>query len=81
MNTLHAPSKKKESRDDGRNSLITMPNKEHSFYLSFYYSISKKTSILLGSLPKSGAFKQVFIPTQGHSPREFEKVPLGCKDV
>ena len=55
MNTLHAPAKKKESRDIGRNSLVTMMlREEHSFCLSFYYSISKKTSILRGSLPISG---------------------------
>jgi len=49
MNTLHAPAKKKESRDGRRNSLVTkMLQQEHSFYLSFYYSISKKTSILRG---------------------------------
>jgi hypothetical protein len=46
MKTLHAPAKKKESRDCTRNSLKTMPDKEHSFCLSFYYSISKKTSVL-----------------------------------
>ena len=57
MNTLHFPAKKKESYDGDRNSLITMMSrKEHSFYSSFYYSLSKKTSILQGSLPESGAF-------------------------
>ena len=54
MNTLHAPTKKKESRDGRRNSLKTMPTQEHSFCLSFYYSLSKKTSILRGLLPKNG---------------------------
>ena len=54
MNTLHAPIKKKESRDSTRNSLVTMPVQEHSFCLSFYYSLSKKTSILRGLLPKNG---------------------------
>ena len=77
MNTLHAPAKKKESRDWRRNSLVTMSVKEHSFYLSFYYSISKKTSILLGSLPKSGAFKQVFIPTLRTQPKGSWKGSLG----
>jgi hypothetical protein len=56
MNTLHSPAKKKESRDYSRNSLLTMSDQEHLFCLSFYYSLSKKTSILRGSLPKSGAF-------------------------
>ena len=56
MNTLYFPAKKKESRDWHRNSLVTkMLDQEHSFCLSFYYSLSKKTSILRGSLPKSGA--------------------------
>jgi hypothetical protein len=54
MNTLHAPAKKKESRDGDRNSLKTMPNKEHSFCLSFYYSPPKKTSIMRASSPRSG---------------------------
>ena len=54
MNTLHFPAKKKESRDDSRNSLVTMPNQEHSFCLSFYYSPSQKTSILRRFQPKSG---------------------------
>jgi len=54
MNTLHAPAKKKESRDSRRNSLITMPNQEHLFYFSFYYIHLQKTSILRGLLPKSG---------------------------
>ena len=56
MNTLHLPAKKKESRDVRRNSLVTMSYQEHLFYLSFYYILSQKTSILRGSLPKSGAF-------------------------
>ena len=57
MNTLPAPTKKKESRDGTRNSLVTkMSSEEHSFCLSFYYSPSQKTSILRASLPKSGAF-------------------------
>ena len=57
MNTLHFPAKKKESYDGDRNSLVTkMLCEEHSFYLSFYYNPSQKTSILRGSLPKSGAF-------------------------
>jgi hypothetical protein len=56
MNTLHSPAKKKESRDGDRNSLLTMSIKEHSFCLSFYYSLSEKTSISRGSLPKSGTF-------------------------
>jgi hypothetical protein len=54
MNTLHFPAKKKESRDVRRNSLITMLRKEHLFCLSFYYSLSKKTSILRGLASKSG---------------------------
>jgi hypothetical protein len=55
MNSLLSPVKKKESRDWPRNSLVTiMLREEHSFCLSFYYSISKKTSILRGSLPISG---------------------------
>ena len=54
MITLHAPVKKKESRDGDRNSLITMSRKEHLFYFSFYYSLTKKTSILRGLLPKNG---------------------------
>jgi hypothetical protein len=56
MNTLHFPAKKKESYDDSRNSLVTkMSSKEHSFCLSFYYSLSEKTSVLRASSPKSGA--------------------------
>ena len=55
MNTLHSPAEKKESRDCTRNSLVTMLGEEHSFCLSFYYSISKKTSILRALSPKSGA--------------------------
>ncbi len=54
MNTLPAPTKKKESRDCTRNSLVTMLGEEHSFCLSFYYSISKKTSTLRALSPKSG---------------------------
>ena len=55
MNTLRFPAKKKESRDDSRNSLVTkMLREEHSFYLSFYYTPSEKASLLQGSLPKSG---------------------------
>ena len=50
MNTLHSPAKKKESYDGNRNSLVTkMPNQEHSFCFSFYYSPSQKTSILRAS--------------------------------
>jgi|GEM_PF-1631306 hypothetical protein len=57
MNTLHSPAKKKESRDGNRNSLVTkMLQQEHSFCLSFYYSLSKKTSILRGLLPKNGNY-------------------------
>lgn len=57
MNTLHFPAKKKESRDCSRNSLVTkMLDQEHSFCLSFYYSLSEKTSVLRASSPKSGAF-------------------------
>ena len=55
MNALHFPTKKKESYDGDRNSPKTMPCQEHSFCLSFYYNLSEKTSILQGSLPKSGA--------------------------
>ncbi len=55
MNTLPAPTKKKESRDCPRNSLLTMSVKEHSFCLSFYYSPPQKTSILRALSPKSGA--------------------------
>jgi len=57
MNTLHSPVKKKESYDGDRNSLKTMMlQQEHSFCLSFYYTLSEKTSVLRASLPKSGAF-------------------------